>query len=115
MYEQIIGEVRYFGCNYAPAGWIACDGTLLLIAEYEPLFVLIGTTYGGDGVTNFAVPDLRGSVPVHMGTGAGLPERSMGGGPALNSAPASQDATRTVGTMVLNPCIAVEGYFPQRD
>ena len=58
-----------FAGNFAPAGWMFCEGQLLPISENETLFNLIGTTYGGDGQTNFALPDLRGRVPVHMGTG----------------------------------------------
>ncbi|KSV75930.1 hypothetical protein N185_15910 [Sinorhizobium sp. GW3] len=61
-----------FGFNRTPVGWQTCDGTLLSIAEYDTLFNLIGTTYGGDGVTTFGVPDLRGRVPVHFGNGPGL-------------------------------------------
>ncbi len=61
-----------FGGNFAPAGWFTCDGQLLQISEYSALFQLIGTTYGGDGQTTFALPKLTGRVPVHMGTGAGL-------------------------------------------
>lgn len=66
-----IGEIRLFGGNFAPFGWALCQGQLLPISEYSPLFALIGTTYGGDGITNFALPDLRGRFPVHQGTGAG--------------------------------------------
>jgi microcystin-dependent protein len=58
-----------FGGNFAPAGWALCDGRLLPISEYETLFVLLGTTYGGDGQSTFAVPDLRGRLPVHQGGG----------------------------------------------
>jgi microcystin-dependent protein len=65
-----IGEIRMFGGNFAPAGWAICDGGLLPISEYSPLYTLIGTTYGGDGVNTFAVPDLRGRFPVDVGTGA---------------------------------------------
>lgn len=115
MSEQFLGEIRYFGCNYAPEGWAFCDGTLLRIEDYDALFTLIGTTYGGDGVTTFAVPDLRGAASVHMGTGAEMPERAIGGETALNSAAASPDAARTIGTLVLNPCIAIEGYYPPRE
>ncbi|WP_236000269.1 phage tail protein [Bradyrhizobium uaiense] len=57
-----------FGGNFAPVGWNFCDGSLLPISDYETLFNLIGTTYGGDGQSNFAVPDLRGRLPLHMGT-----------------------------------------------
>ncbi|HXL99148.1 MAG TPA: tail fiber protein [Rhizomicrobium sp.] len=66
-----VGEIRMFGGNFNPSGWNFCDGSLLPIAEYDTLFNLIGTTYGGDGETTFALPDLRGRVPMHMGTGAG--------------------------------------------
>lgn len=60
------------GFGRTPNGWQTCDGSLLSIAEYEALFTLIGTTYGGDGQTTFAVPDLRGRLPIHQGTGPGL-------------------------------------------
>ena len=72
MSSPYIGEIRMFGGNFAPAGWFTCDGQLLQISEYSALFQLIGTTYGGDGQTTFALPKLTGRVPVHMGTGAGL-------------------------------------------
>ena len=65
--DPILGEIRLFAGTFAPQGWAACDGQLLPIAEYTALFSLIGTTYGGDGETTFALPDLRGRVPVHMG------------------------------------------------
>ena len=69
MAQPYIGEVRMFAGNFAPAGWQFCDGSLLPISEYETLFQLIGTTYGGDGESTFAVPDLRGRLPAHMGSG----------------------------------------------
>jgi microcystin-dependent protein len=78
MSEPYIGEIRMFGGNFAPAGWRFCDGSLLAIAEYDTLFSVIGTTYGGDGYTNFAVPDLRGRSPLHWGTGTGLPPYVQG-------------------------------------
>lgn len=68
----LIGEIRMFGGNFAPAGWMFCEGQLLPISENETLFQLIGTTYGGDGQSTFALPDLRGRVPIHQGTGAGI-------------------------------------------
>ena len=71
MSQPYVGEIRLFGGNFAPAGWAFCDGRLLPISENETLFQLIGTTYGGDGQSTFALPDLRGRVPVHQGTGAG--------------------------------------------
>jgi microcystin-dependent protein len=66
-----IGEIRLVGMNFAPVGWERCDGALLPIAQYDALFALIGTTYGGDGQETFGLPDLRGRVPVHQGTNAG--------------------------------------------
>ncbi|MFO1041088.1 MAG: tail fiber protein [Planctomycetaceae bacterium] len=69
MAQPYVGEIRIFAGNFAPAGWNFCDGSLLSIAENETLFNLIGTTYGGDGQSTFGVPDLRGRVPVHMGSG----------------------------------------------
>lgn len=78
MSECYVGEIRMFGFSRVPIGWQACDGSLLSIAEYEVLYTLIGTTYGGNGVTNFAVPDMRGRVPVEQGRGAGLTPRPIG-------------------------------------
>ena len=69
MADPYIGELKIFGGNFAPVGWMFCDGRLLAISEYEALFNLIGTTYGGDGVSTFALPDLRGRIPLHQGAG----------------------------------------------
>ena len=70
MAQPYVGEIRMFGGNFAPAGWMFCEGQLLPISENETLFNLIGTTYGGDGQSTFALPDLRGRLPIHMGTGS---------------------------------------------
>lgn len=72
MAQPYVGEIRMFGGNFAPAGWAFCDGQLLPISENETLFNLIGTTYGGDGQSTFALPDLRGRIPIHQGQGPGL-------------------------------------------
>jgi microcystin-dependent protein len=72
MAQPYIGEIRMFAGNFAPAGWMMCDGQLLPISEYDTLFVVLGTTYGGDGQSTFALPDLRGRVPLHNGQGSGL-------------------------------------------
>lgn len=72
MSQPFIGEIRMVGFNFAPAGWAACNGQLLAISEYDALFALIGTTYGGDGQTTFGLPDLRGRLPLHRGSGLGL-------------------------------------------
>src|SRR5262245_17504567 len=71
MAQPYVGEIRMVGFNFAPAGWMFCEGQLLPISENETLFQLIGTTYGGDGESTFALPDLRGRVPVHQGNGGG--------------------------------------------
>src|SRR6516165_9248553 len=69
MAQPYVGEIRMFAGNFAPAGWMFCEGQLLPISEYETLFNLIGTTYGGDGQSTFALPDLRGRLPLHQGSG----------------------------------------------
>ena len=83
MATPFLGEIRLAGFSFAPVGWAFCDGRLLSITDNAALFDLIGTTYGGDGQTNFALPDLRSRVPVHMGTlsteGAAYVEGQTGG------------------------------------
>src|SRR4030088_1870103 len=74
MAQPYVGEIRMFAGNFAPAGWMFCEGQLLPISEFETLFNLIGTTYGGDGQSTFALPDLRGRLPVHFGYGFTLAE-----------------------------------------
>lgn len=78
MSTPYVGEIRMFGFGRAPNGWFLCDGSLQPISEYEVLYTLIGTIYGGDGQSTFAVPDLRGRVPVHQGTGPGLSNYVIG-------------------------------------
>jgi len=76
--EPFIGQIIMFSGNFAPRGWALCDGQLLSISNNTALFSILGTTYGGDGRTNFALPDLRGRVPVHAGSGPGLPPARLG-------------------------------------
>jgi len=76
--EPFIGEIRTFGFNFAPRGWARCDGSILPISQHSALFSLIGTIYGGDGRTTFALPDLRGRSAVHEGQGPGLTPRTIG-------------------------------------
>ncbi len=78
MSEPFIGEITIFAGNFAPRGWSLCDGQLLAISQNNALFSLLGTTYGGDGRTTFALPELRGRVPVHPGTGPGLSQIRWG-------------------------------------
>lgn len=79
MNDQFVSEIRLFGGNFAPSGWAFCDGSLLQISSHDALFSLIGTTYGGDGTSNFALPDLRSRVSTHAGSGPGLTPRPLGG------------------------------------
>lgn len=72
MSNPYLGEIRMFAGNFAPVSWAICDGSLLSIAQNEALFALIGTTYGGDGVTSFGLPNLQSRVPVHVGSGFAL-------------------------------------------
>ena len=78
MAEQFIGEIKMFGGNFAPRGFAVCNGQLLPIAQNTALFSLLGTTYGGNGTTTFALPNLQGRVPLHQGQGPGLSPRTMG-------------------------------------
>lgn len=78
MSQPYVGEIRLFAGNFAPSGWALCQGQLIAISDNETLYTLIGTTYGGDGVSSFALPDLRGRVPVHQGQGPGLSPRPRG-------------------------------------
>ena len=78
MSEPFMAEIRMFGGNFAPRGWAFCNGQLLSIAQNTALFSLLGTTFGGNGQTNFALPDLRSRVPLHAGQGVGLSNRSLG-------------------------------------
>ena len=77
MGQPFVGEIRMFGGNFAPAGWQFCNGQLVSISENEALFQLIGTTYGGDGQSTFALPNLQSRVPLHMGQGTGLSPRPI--------------------------------------
>ncbi|MEZ5455695.1 MAG: tail fiber protein [Lysobacteraceae bacterium] len=74
MAQPYVGEIRMFAGNFAPAGWEFCSGQLLPISENETLFQLIGTTYGGDGQSTFALPDLRGRLPLHQAMALFLPK-----------------------------------------
>ena len=78
MAEPFLGEIVLFGGNFAPRSWALCNGQLLSISSNQALFAILGTTYGGDGRTSFALPDLRGRVPLCEGTGPGLTSRNLG-------------------------------------
>lgn len=108
--EAYAGEIRLFAGDYAPRGWAFCDGQLLPIERNPVLFALLGTTYGGDGVDSFALPDLRGRVPIHPNRNdcrAGV--QGNGAGVA-----AGKDA-QLPPTLALNYIICLQGVFPDRD
>lgn len=90
--DPFVGEIRLFAGTFAPVDWHLCDGTLLSINTYQMLFSLIGTTYGGDGVSTFGLPDLRGRVPVGQGQGPGMTNRGIGqtGGASIAQVTAAQ-------------------------
>ena len=97
MSEPFVGEIRMFAGNFAPRSWALCDGQLLAISQNNALFSLLGTTFGGDGRTTFGLPDARGRVPVHAGTGPGLTNRRLGfkGGSETASVNATQMGPHT--------------------
>ena len=95
MSQPYIGQILAVGFNFAPVDWHICDGTLLSISDYSPLFNLIGTTYGGNGTTNFALPDLRSRTAIHQGTGPGLSPYVLGQAGGTESV--SVNATQTPG------------------
>ena len=101
MAQPYVGEIRMFAGNFAPAGWMFCEGQLLPISENETLFQLIGTTYGGDGQSTFALPDLRGRIPIHQGNGFILAE--TGG---------AEEITLTVNQIAAHSHHADRGTFP---
>lgn len=134
--DPFIGEIMLWPINFAPYGWAFCDGSLLSIAQNQALFSLLETRYGGDGVSTFALPDLRGRVPLGAGTGPDLTPRTLGipGGsetatfnvrqlPALTGDPvnpvlALPGGQTTVPTippqLTINYVIALDGYYPPR-
>lgn len=99
MANPYLGEIRIFAGNFAPKGWALCNGQLLAISSSTALFSILGTQFGGNGTTNFALPNLQGNVPMHQGSGPGLTPRFMGqtGGGATVTLSANQVAAHTHG------------------
>ena len=124
--DPFIGQLSVFAGSFAPRGWAFCDGGLLRINEYQALFSLIGTNYGGDGRTNFALPDLRGRVVIGPGQGPGLTSRSLGekggtevgsksgSGPFLTGGSSKKGVPNEQPYQVLNYIICLEGVYPPR-
>lgn len=132
--EPLLGQIVLFAGTFAPRGWALCDGQLLSISQHTALFSLLGTNYGGDGRTTFALPDLRGRVPIHPGRGPGLTTRELGqagGEEATTPAPVTveavepmhPDATQVAAAgprstmqpwVCMNYIIAIQGLYPSR-
>ena len=112
--DEYIGSVDYVAFNFVPRDYASCDGQLLAISQYTTLYSLLGTIYGGDGRSTFALPDMRGRVPVHTGAGPGLTPRSMGPGGGLervtlnvNNMPAHTHGVTATSISTLKGVIAV--------
>lgn len=139
MCDPILGQIMMFAGNFAPRGWAFCDGLLLRINDYQALYSILGTQYGGDGRTTFALPDLRGRFPMHPGSGPGLSARSAGetgGHETLDLKASNLPNPSTMGVTTpnwlfrpdqidlehdnmppfacINFIIAIEGIFPSR-
>ena len=110
--EPFVGEIRLFSMNFSPKGWAACEGQLLPINQNQTLYSLLGTTYGGDGRVNFALPDLRGRIPVGVGQAPGVPSSQDLGQQNVRLAQGAQ--TEEPGVLGLTYCIAVAGIYPSR-
>ena len=110
--EPYQGEIRAFGMTFCPRGWLEANGDMLPVTEYSALFSLLGTIYGGDGRTTFALPDLRGRSVVGKGEGSGLPPYSIGRRSTLNY---HDSGGPTTGQLAVTYCIAVSGLYPSRN
>ena len=132
--DPFTGEIRIVGFNFAPQGWATCDGQIMPLEQNPALFSLLGTTYGGDGKSTFALPDFRGRAPIHQGQGPGLSQRSLGevGGQEaltlstqraeipqapdnptiLSYAPGGQAANNMQPFLTALFIIALQGHFP---
>ncbi len=123
--EPFLGEILMFAGNFAPRGWAFCDGQILPISQNQALFSLLGTTYGGDGRTTFALPELRGRVAMHPGTGPGLSSRQLGEksgvesvtlwGVSAQNTGGGQAHTNIQPFQCVNYIIALQGTFPSRN
>lgn len=118
MSEPYIGQVELFGFNFAPKGWALCAGQILPISTNQALFALLGTTYGGDGRTNFALPDLRGRVAVGQGNASGLPPATLGqaGGEETHTLTANETPAHNHALLTSpNANIAENTYTPAKN
>jgi len=104
--EGFIGEIRMFAGDFAPKGWAFCDGQMLAISQNSALFSILQTTYGGNGMETFALPDLRGRAPIHQGQGPGLKNRTLGEKTGADEEPQTKLTTTTKKVLVPNPAAA---------
>ena len=107
----MLGEIKMVGFTFCPRGWAEANGQLLSISQNTALFSLYGTTYGGDGRTTFALPDLRDRAPVHVSQRNRLGERTSGGPGMADRAEGTVDVP---GTLTMRFCIALQGIYPSR-
>ena len=107
--DEYLGVIKLFAGNFAPVGWLFCQGQTLPIQQYAALFSLLGATYGGNGNTTFCLPDLRGFIPIGAGDRPGYSSVPQGSVGSLTS-----HGTRNIGTLGMNYIICVEGLYPQR-
>jgi len=108
--EHYLGTIQSFGFNFCPRGWLEADGRLLPISQHTALFSLLGTIYGGDGRTTFALPDLRGATVMGAGTGPGLPTYQQGRSIGLNETTSGVQAR----VVAVKTCVNTDGLFPSR-
>jgi len=111
--EPFIGQIALFAFGFTPRHWAQCNGQLLPISQYQALFSLLGTKYGGDGRTNFALPDLRGRTPVHRGRGTPVAPQEMATRTPVRSADQA-DSQPPLGAVAMNFCMALDGIYPSQ-
>lgn len=114
--DQLLAEIRMFAGNFAPRGWAFCEGQLLRISEHSALFSLLGTTYGGDGRSTFALPNFRGRVAIHPSRADEIWLGEAGGGEQVVAGEAGegQSTVNRQPSLAVNFIIAVEGIYPSR-
>lgn len=107
--EEYIAVIKLFAGNFVPIDWMACEGQQLSIVQYQALYSLIGTTYGGDGRTFFNLPDLRNAIPIGVGLSPGLPSKNAGAVGTI-----STHGTPAIRTLGIRYIICVQGLYPPR-
>ena len=109
MSEPFLGMISMFGFSFAPRGWAFCNGQLLSISQNSALFALLGTTYGGDGITTFGLPNLQSRVPLHFGTGSGLSSYDIGEQTGVESVTITQNQMPSHNHLSTTPATSADG------